>query len=104
MSNLFTKKPQNKKVELSIGTAFLKPLPMNLLPLAQKLGDPDTTSTEQSVAFAMILKEVLVDTYGERYSDVEAMTPEEIGSAFSLEDFTAILQSVMPEAPEGNAV
>ena len=102
MANLFTKTPQNKHVELSIGTAFLKPLPMKLLPFAQKLGNQDTPTTEQTIAFSMILKEVLVDNAGNRFEDVETMTPEEISDSFSLEDFTTILQAIMPEPDEGN--
>ena len=46
MANLFTKKPTNTKIELSIGEAFVKPLPMKLLPLATKLADTGTDINE----------------------------------------------------------
>lgn len=100
MANLFQVKPQNTKVELSIGTAYLKPLPMSLLSVASTLGDKDSNSKEQAIAFAMIIKDVMVDEHGNPFDDLDSMGPEDIASAFSLDDFTHILTTLMPSGDE----
>ena len=104
MANLFTKKPQLKHIELSIGDAYLKPLPMTLLSHASKLADQDVSAEQQAVSFSMILKAVLVDANGNEFDDLKDLTPDQVATAFSLEDFTAILTAIMPDgAEEGNA-
>lgn len=96
MANLFTKTPENQKIELSIGTAFLKPLPMSLLSVASSLGNQDSNSKEQAIAFAMILKQVMVDADGMPFDDLSNMNAEEIAETFTLDDFTNILMVLMP--------
>lgn len=97
MANLFKKTISNKKVELSVGSAYLKPLSMNFLSLADKLSNPETPQSELIVAFSMLLKASLVDEYGKTFEDVEAATPEELGNMFSIEDFTILIKAIAPK-------
>ena len=99
MAILFQNKPENKRVDLSVGTAYLKPLPMSLLPFASKLGGEDVKPKDQEIAFAMILKEVMVDEHDMPFDDLQDMTAEDIGRAFTLDDFTKVIGVLMP-APE----
>ena len=49
----------------------------------------------------MILKAIAVDAEGNPLEDVHNMSPEELSSAFPLEDLMAIVQVIMP-SPEDN--
>lgn len=99
MAKLFQNKIDNTKVELSIGTVYVKPLPMKLLSIAEKLGNEGTNAVEQVIAFAMIMKTVLVDEKGNELDDVKEMTAEELGDAFPVADFTILIQAILPQAP-----
>ena len=102
MANLFKNKIANKKIELEVGTVYAKPLPVSMMGWAQKLvGDSDNPA-QQAVAFSMIAKAILVDENGNKLDDVEAMDPQELAGAFSVEDFTKLITEVMPKPQEGD--
>ena len=102
MANLFQNKPKNKKVETSVGTFYVKPLPMSMLGWAGKLSNPDINPTEQALAFATILKSVAVDEDGNKFDDIENTPPAELSDMFPAEDLMQFIQVILP-APEDNS-
>ena len=101
MANLFNKTPDLKHIKTSVGDFYAKPLPMSMIGWATKLSDAEAKPEAQSLAFSMILKAIAVDAEGNPLEDVHNMSPEELSSAFPLEDLMAIVQVIMP-SPEDN--
>lgn len=98
MTILNFKKPSLTEIKLTISDdpLYLKPLPMKLLSFADKISDKDVPKAEQNIAFAMIIKTVLCDKDGNKFSNIDDMSADDLTEIFSLEDFTSIFEVIMP--------
>ena len=103
MAKLFAnKKTELKEVKLSFETVWMKEVSFKHVPMLEKLSDPSIDEIKKIVFFTQIMREVLVDKDGNKYEDLEAMTAEEVGDMFSIEDFGILIQAMMPPVKDGD--
>ena len=98
MASLKIKKVELKELHLDVfeEPVYFKPLKMSMLNWADKLAQKDLPPIEQAVAMAKIIQGVMVDKDGNSFDNIKEMTADEIVELFSVEDFTKIIEIVMP--------
>lgn len=99
---LFTNKPQCTEVELSAGKVCVKPLMLKDLHHLEAATDPELNPIVKMTKMASVIKEVLVDTDGNPFEDLQDMTPDELSASMTVEDFTLIMETLTPPPVEGN--
>ena len=97
MAKLFAnKKKELKEVELSFETVYLKEISFRHIPALENVDNPSTDAVKKLTLFAGVIKEVLVDKDGNKWEDLQEMTPEEMGDMFSIDDFTKLIEAMLP--------
>ena len=100
MTKLFKELPQPTPVELSIGTVYLKPLLVKHAKLFESITDINGDAGKQHVMLAMLLKELLVDEYGDPFEDLKNMSQDAITENLTFEDFATLLRKMTPKVEE----
>ena len=96
MSNLFGNKPSCKVIELSIGDVCLHPLMVKHAKMFESITNDNGNAAEQHTMLAMLLKELVTDTDGNKFEDLNKMSADDIKEHLTMQDFATLIQAMAP--------